>query len=182
MPTPEEAPKPAAPTTTKDVRHVYVMLDEDHNISLYFDPAGKNPMSDITPLVVPDGKKKGHVQFSFIGDPTPGQHGAFIETADLIIIPQTVPAGDAVYGRRKDSPFEPKSQRTWVLLDPAPDSDPGNWRGSVKPGTDGSIPVGDPIKVKDADAPSGLYKYAIVALCDGGAVFMSVDPTIKIEP
>lgn len=171
-----------AAAAPKQVRHVYVMIDENHKLTLYSDPAGRTEMTNLTPLHVPDGKRNGHVQFSFIGDPTPGQHGAFIETADLIIIPQTVPDPTATYGRRKDSPFHPNNQRTWILPDPAAPNDPGNWMGSMRPGSDGAIPVGNPIKVKDVDEISLLYKYAIVALCDGGVEFTSVDPTIRIEP
>lgn len=127
-----------------------------------------------------------------------GARSSFISftttTPALIVIAQTeLDLNDGEI--KRNSPFEKNghSDMCHYISDPDPAQ-----LGNLKGGADSKAePKGDPIekqfitagKVKFRDTnpypkgadPSGVIKWALVALCDGGKEFCAVDPTIKLE-
>jgi hypothetical protein len=173
-------PTPLPGLLTPETANVYIMIDENHKLHLFFDAAGKEPMDNATPLDALTGNRRGRVCFNFIKDPSPGHHGNVIETADLIIIAQTEADRTRPAGVKKGSPFVPPNNPAYYIPDPAPESDPGNLKGSL-PGTDGVVVAGC-LAVRNNGVENVPYKYAIVALCDDGAIFTDVDPIVIIKP
>ena len=166
---------------TADV-NVFVRISTDHELELFTDEAGSVRMTNDAPVVV-SISKHGEIGFRFIRNHNPGHHGANIETADLIVIPQDRNDNTRPSKRKKDTPFDKTAHKEWVLFlpDPAPATDPGNLNGSLQPPTGSlSIPAGKG-KLR-ADGVNNTYKYTICALSDDGTWFDAVDPTIKIEP
>lgn len=172
---------------TPEVQNVFIMIvtvGDDHRLYLFFDAAGLLPMDNTTPMYVlgdRTGHREGRVRFNFIASAIPGSHGDVIETADLIIIGQTVEDPARERGQRKDSPFLPPRRPVYFIDDPAPDSDPGNLHGSL-PGTNGYISAQTQLRIRLDGENGPAYKYSIIALCDGRTQIAVFDPIVIIKP
>ena len=186
--------EPSIPNVDLDM---YVRIVGNHELELFWDRDGLDPVDVTKPK---SGQCRGKIQFHFIYNNNPGHHWEngigpkHIETAALIVIAQTeLDLNDGEI--KRNSPFEknPHSDMCHYISDPDPAQ-----LGNLKGGADSKAePKGGPIekqfitagKVKFRDTnpypkgadPSGVIKWALVALCDGGKKFCAVDPTIKLE-
>lgn len=154
-------------------------------LQVFFDENGEQEMTNDKPLNV---LSKGKVQFNFI----PPAWGGVAELADLVIIGQTVSLGRGRQWCKKDTPFrhprplailDRRYYPAYYLPEPTGASRPSRWSRALRSRKTGCVP-GGMLDVKEVKGrkPSGPYKYAIVALCDGATKVAEIDPCIIINP
>ncbi len=170
---------------TPEVQNIYVMLDTNHQPLLFRDPEGKDELKNeqlpllYEPAQFSTAAKHGRLFFHFIRCPT-SPHSNIIETADLVIIAQTGENPADPRSRQKSSPFHKHDEIVYLLPDPAGGTDPGNLKGTL-PGVGGVVSGIKFLRVRDNPSIGWVYKYSIVALCDGQTIVRLVDPTVIIK-
>jgi len=188
MKVPRNDPNEHAPN--KDTE-IYVRIVANHALELYEDPDGLRPLALNKARLVKSGRKLvfrfianqnyGHHWPSFPNPPKPGEQ-PYIETAALVVIGQTEQnaADELIPG----TPFVGGlgGGRTHYF----PDRDVGeggNLRGVVKLDGKNFIEAGR-VKYKTIRGKKhkGPFKWALVALCDGGASYCEIDPHDELDP